>query len=373
MVSHTMNDLIIMSIFWSFLLIPLILTVLNLVNLFLKKKIYPNLIDGLIMILGPIFTILLFAIWDAKDYNKALEIPLDQKWHTPIASWHMPTIIALSILGIIGYIVLRKFKLKASPLVIVVCISCMLIGSLIGAVWMIQLSPHIFEEGKNISFEVLYFYIFPINYIVCCFTLVKEVVKDYIVEEHTKQYKSPILNKCFLLLRNSRNWPIISIILMLPILGMTLLILILFGQQPNAVIKAFTETSDWLLSQKISPQPVEVNAHYLCTVSLRGHSHIVKPLRYGVRRNQKIIVNRQLCVANAFEQLMQERVPKVHKFIRNIYDKYGYPLSKHIISPISADIVYILMKPLEWFFVLILYLFDAKPEDIIARQYLPLN
>lgn len=29
-----------------------------------------------------------------------------------------------------------------------------------------------------------------------------------------------------------------------------------------------------------------------------------------------------------------------------------------------------MMKPLEYFFVLVLYLFDAKPEDRIAVQYL---
>lgn len=29
------------------------------------------------------------------------------------------------------------------------------------------------------------------------------------------------------------------------------------------------------------------------------------------------------------------------------------------------------MKPLEWIFVLILYLFDEKPESRIQSQYLP--
>ena len=35
-----------------------------------------------------------------------------------------------------------------------------------------------------------------------------------------------------------------------------------------------------------------------------------------------------------------------------------------------ADVVYIAMKPLEIFFLLILYSFDKKPEDRIAKQYI---
>ena len=238
---------------------------------------------------------------------------------------------------------------------------------------MIQVSPHLFEVGAAMSCEVLYLCIFPLNYIICCITITKKVIKEYTDNEQEKNYKNPILNKCELLLRNSKNWPAIAIILMIPILAVTLLILVLCGQQPSAVIKAFTETSDWLLSQKISPPPIEVDAHYLCTVSLRGHRCFVRPLRYGIRRKQKIVVNRQLCVANAFEQLIKERIPKTHSFIRYIYDKLGYPLSKHIVSPLSADIVYIFMKPFEWIFVTVLYLLCKKPEDRISTQYLPLE
>ena len=98
---------------------------------------------------------------------------------------------------------------------------------------------------------------------------------------------------------------------------------------------------------------------------------LVKPIRYGIRRNQKIVVNRQLCIANAFEQLIEEKTPRFHKAIRYIYDKYGYPLSKHINTPLQADVTYIFMKPLEYIFLIILYLFDKEPENRIAKQYLP--
>lgn len=156
-----------------------------------------------------------------------------------------------------------------------------------------------------------------------------------------------------------------------PILLLLVLILTLFGQAPDAAIRAFTETSDWTLSQKISPPPVQIDTHYLCTVSLRGHRKLVRPTRYGIRRGERIVINRQLCVANAFEQLIQERMPRFHRWVRHVYDTYGYPISRHIKSALAADVVYLIMKPLEWLFLAVLYFFDSNPENRIALQYLP--
>jgi hypothetical protein len=61
--------------------------------------------------------------------------------------------------------------------------------------------------------------------------------------------------------------------------------------------------------------------------------------------------------------------PAFHKIIRKIYDTCGYPISKNITNKYISDIVYILMKPLEYFFVVNLYLFVKNPEDLINRQY----
>ena len=81
------------------------------------------------------------------------------------------------------------------------------------------------------------------------------------------------------------------------------------------------------------------------------------------------MVNRQLCVANAFEELLQERRPSLHRKIRHLYDRHGYPLSKLITTPAKADMVYLLMKPLEWIFLGVLYLLDTNPEQRIVEQY----
>ena len=79
------------------------------------------------------------------------------------------------------------------------------------------------------------------------------------------------------------------------------IVLILFGQGTDGHAKAFTMTADWIFSTQVPPPPLEYRGHYLCTVAAGGHRSIVKPLRFGIRRGHRIIINRQLAVANAFE------------------------------------------------------------------------
>lgn len=157
--------------------------------------------------------------------------------------------------------------------------------------------------------------------------------------------------------------------MLFPVAGILEIVLILFGQGADGVVKAFTMTADWTFSTQVPPPPIEYEGHYLCTVAAGGHRKIVKPIRYGMRRGEKIVVNRQLCIANAFEELIQERAPRFHRAVRGFYDAYGYPLSRLITTPAKADFVYLLMKPLEWMFLGVLYLLDVNPERRIERQY----
>jgi hypothetical protein len=83
--------------------------------------------------------------------------------------------------------------------------------------------------------------------------------------------------------------------------------------------------------------------------------------------------NRQLLVANAFEELIEQNYPRLHRLIRNNYNRVGNIVHRHYSifnMKWVANMVYILMKPLEWCFLFALYCFDRKPEDRIAQQYL---
>jgi hypothetical protein len=164
------------------------------------------------------------------------------------------------------------------------------------------------------------------------------------------------------------------LLLCLPVLLVLISILLLFGQQPDSMIRAFTDTYKQGLSQ-LDSQCIGVpcpEGHFLCSVAAGGHPGFVRPIRAGVRHGQRILCNRQLLVANAFEELLQQRLPGLHRPIRRYYNRIGrlvhryYGVFNH---KWVADTVYLLMKPLEWIFLITLYLADRRPEDRIAKQY----
>lgn len=164
------------------------------------------------------------------------------------------------------------------------------------------------------------------------------------------------------------------ILLCLPLLVIITGVLLLFGQKPDSLVRAFTDTYHLTLSQLDHEcDNVNCGGHYLCSVAAKGHKHIVKPQRLGERAGNAIICNRQLLVSNAFEELLQQKLPFIHKPVRRAYNNVGHLVHKYYSvfnNKYVADVVYIMMKPLEWFFVAVLYAFDQNPENRIAVQYL---
>ena len=173
--------------------------------------------------------------------------------------------------------------------------------------------------------------------------------------------------------RPALKYPVF-VILCLPILIILALLLLLLGQKPDSFIRAFTDTYKHGLSQwDYKCDNVNCGGHYLCSVAAKGHKKIVKPQRWGVRNGGEIICNRQLLISNAFEELLQEKAPVVHKLIRIQYNRTGNFIHRyyHIFNiKIVSDLIYLFMKPLEWSFLVVLYTFDRNPENRIAKQYI---
>lgn len=354
---------------WVFFLgVPILLTLWNIALLFIEKKKFVKvnsvkITDITTFTLGISFTALLadfsgFEEWYVQLYNGT-----DISAYTPISFESMPTFITLCAVAVAGYVLLRFFGKRLSPVIASLCYSGMFLGFCLTAALTVQ-----FWSDIRDLFTFL-FLLFPYNYVLCSVRLMRNTVAEYAAQIAQRNYDNRFLQLCKRIVSKSASLMIVSFVLAIPLLFVIIVILLLFGQQPDSVIKMFTETAEWTLSQKIPPPRLDYTGHYLCTVAACGDEKIVKPLRAGKRYGELIVVNRQLLVANAFEDLIAERTPRVHRLIRKTYDKYGLPISKHITTKRRSNVVYLLMKPLEWLFVAMLYTFDTKPENRIHRQY----
>lgn len=347
-----------------FLVFPLWVT-FETIRSFTTAKKWPNRInDFIVIVIAPFLTILYGNVYLRISNNPWTEVNVNTALHAPIWPDTIPTFIVLIGLSLIGYIILRPGHYdKLPPLVLALAIAFLYIGMALSLLWSIQMLT-LTKELISYVFMCL----MPWNYALIC---IRELMK--VIDFCDKQgwvFTTTWQLKLYHLIYKGRRLPWAAFFLLVPLLGIISLVLTLFGQEPDAMIKMWTNTSDWTLSQKVSPPSVTYDEHYLCTVGASGHRKLVKPIRMGVRHGHRIVVNRQLLIANAFEQIIEEKLPRTHRWIRRFYDNYGYPISRHIKKTWQADLIYLLMKPLEWFFLIVLYATDTKPENRIATQYL---
>ena len=320
-----------------------------------KKKQQPTIVLWFGLFGCFLEAIFIFIVKDMTFYDWSESLINSQK-HALIWSGAYPTFFTLAALTLLALIIYSYWDANSlSPLANVFCIS----GILGGVVLLL-----VFDNQLQVaSFHTFFLLIYSIH-------LLWVRVKEWQQDRTEISYENHLLQWLHQLLDRSRNWPWLAVLVALPTLALVVLVLMLFGQQPDSMIKAWTNTADWAFSQKIPPQNLIIDEHYLCTVAAGGHETVVKPQRMGVRHGHPVVVNRQLCIANAFEQVLEEKTPRFHRFLRRNYDRYGYPFAKHIKKKWAMDLIYYLMKPLEWLFLLVLYLVDRKPENRIAMQYI---
>lgn len=294
-------------------------------------------------------------------YTKAIDIV--DGGYSPFSSDHILTLITFFVLALFGLISLWIKGRSLPPLLYVLFMAFVLIGIPISfSVWL--------QISSNTEFYSAWLFgILPIVYIITAIVVIAKSVSQAAEIASDKVYQNKFLNYLNQKMAKVAHQPFYVLLLMIPVFVIIVAILMLFGQDANSITKVFTETTTWNFSTKTHPPFLDHRGHYLCTVAVCGDPNIVKPIRLGKRHGQEIVVNRQLLIANAFEELIEDISPAAHKIIRNFYDKYGYPLSKKITTPQGSNLVYRLMKPLEYFFLIALYLCVQKPEEKIAKQY----
>lgn len=285
--------------------------------------------------------------------------------HSPIAPSHYVCFLLLVFLCLLAFYALWVKPVgQLPPLVPVLAIGVLYIATGYVVLWTIQ----IYEYRQLMD---LYLLIPAVVFVLIVARTIAIAVQAHTLDtdRSVKVETSSVLARLNDFVTRAKTWPVFAFLIALPVLGLVYAILVLLGQGPHALIRAFTDTSGWALSQQTSPPNVFYDEHYLCTVAAGGHKRLVKPIRGGIRHGHPVVVNRQLLVANAFEQVISDRLPRTHRAIRHSYDRHGFDLAKRIRTQWAADIVWVLMKPLEWVFLAVIYLCVRHPEDLIAMQY----
>lgn len=324
----------------------------------------PTKIVEYIFIVALCLSFLLFCfglMMYGSHHTEAIDIV--DNGYSPFASEHSLTLIFLFGTALFGSIKLWLKGRSLPPLLFVLTLIFAVLGIIISFFVLLQIS------SNTQFYDAWLFGFLPVTNIITAITLIYKVIAEEATEASNKTYRNKFLNYLNQKMAHTAHQPLYVIILLVPIWIMIVAILMLFGQEADSISKVFTETTTWNFSTKTHPPFLDHRGHYLCTVAICGDPKVVKPLRLGKRHGYEIVVNRQLLIANAFEELISESWPAAHKIIRGLYDKYGYPLSKKVTSVERSNLVYRLMKPLEYFFLLCLYLYSEKPEEKIARQY----
>lgn len=282
---------------------------------------------------------------------------------TAFSNLHSTTIYILIIFCVVAYF-LPILKEKLPPLAEVL-VNCFLVLAI----------------GLNIALMHHLGDAWPINLLIALMSLTRLVANHRNFMEHIDYESVPISGVqkiCYSILSKPifKQIPVL-ILCAIPVLFILVSFLTLFGQKPDSLLQAFTQTYYHGFSElNHECAGIECGDDYLCTIGARGNENLVRPVRTGIRGGKPIVCSRQLLVCNAFEEVLMKRFSRLHRILRRGYDALGRFLIKHhrfFTRKIVANTIYVLLKPMEWTFLLILYAVDKHPENRIAKQYLPID
>jgi len=304
------------------------------------------------------------ALYLVADWGVRNDCCTDSAFFSPEHRLSIYVLIGLCI----GAYFYSLFKKSVAPPLIEVILNCLLlVGIVLNVLVAIHVREWYFWMIGNVPVIFLFLFALVRNH-----ALLGEALEgDHFPEEG--QGRLQLFCRRILLLKPLYKIPILFIVC-LPLLIVLAGILLLFGQKQDSLIRAFTDTYHHGLSQwDYQCEGVVCGGHFLCTIAAQGHGAVVRPIRSGVRAGRNITCNRQLLISNAFEELLEQKWPALHRPVRRLYNRIGDQIHRHyglFRHKWVSDLVYVIMKPLEWIFLLVLYCSDRKPENRIAQQYM---
>lgn len=136
----------------NFIVYPFLVTIINFVTLFFKSESQElrksaRIFECMAMVLGFFYSGIGLCFLDIKFQSNWWEVLQNEEVHTPIWTTSYLTIVCLSCIGVVGYLVLSRIKLeRMPPLVVVSAIAAMYIGIIECVLWIVQMfsSSYIF-------------------------------------------------------------------------------------------------------------------------------------------------------------------------------------------------------------------------------------
>ena len=280
---------------------------------------------------------LLNGISEFEKYPNYYEQIERNSMYTPFATDHLLSLRVYSVLYFLSILAIVVRRGKLPPLALSLCIVFVIIGTVLQITVLLQfldvtwnkMIPHINFPVDEIRYIKLWHNntigingVFAGNTVgnAAMYRIMNLFLSLYIIitlirqeknSAMTRRYKNKFLNKLNSII--AKHYFICAFILLIPLFTIITIILLLFGQEPDSMVKVWTETTTWTFSKHDHPPYLEYKGHYLCTVAACGHPKIVKPLQFGMRHRRIIIVNRQLQVANDFEEMIAHYFPAFHR------------------------------------------------------------
>lgn len=94
-----------------------------------------------------------------------------------------------------------------------------------------------------------------------------------------------------------------------------------------------------------SSLPMHDPSCYICTASAQGHRWLTRARPVRLADGSVMLVTKQMRILKAAEWLIAERLPRLHRAMRWVYDRVGPRIASRIQSCWLADVSYLLFVP----------------------------
>lgn len=290
-----------------------------------------------------------------------------------LLDWNsIPHVGLIHLLTVVAYFISRHFKNKIGPVFLGILPGLIALGLLLNLALFVHFAWLALPMSlllPSVPFIPAYFALFAGALLM--WTELNTLLQRN--QAKLKQLPEGDLKKVLLWMYGGKSALWVQVLTLPIYLFVVQLILNIFSQRPHDLIEAILRTSDGTFSELHSNPYAPPMNEYVCTVASFGSEWLVKPLHQGVRHKHPVRVTRQLQVCNAFEEMLCEKLPRLHKPLRRFYDSLQIPVEKWKRVRLISNFLFFLIKPIEWFGWICLYCFHPDPETKIQKQYLNLD